>query len=145
MEDNKWRERKYLALKILVVMLFLSNVFFFSEYRRIEENNFYSLHSWINIAAYESSMHENSRLLLNDITSIKDQEYLRKILNEINTMGDGTYQIEDYRVLKYKNGNTLMLKLTENRQGKFLIQDMFFLDESIFERLKYTNIEDRSN
>lgn len=55
MNNSKWSEIKYVILKVFIVLLFLSNVFFYTKYRELNNNSKYvsRIPSRIYLAAYE--------------------------------------------------------------------------------------------
>ena len=61
---------------------------------------------------------------------------LMEKFEELKPEIDRQYGLKNYVVINYKNGNSLIIKTTENEEGKVLMDDMFLLDETIFGRLK---------
>jgi hypothetical protein len=70
-------------------------------------------------------------------TLISDQkkDLLMPLLEEMAVKGGDAYSLENYVVLKYYNGNTLLVQTTQNEKGNFFIQDIFFLDEQSYDKL----------
>ncbi|MGF7059698.1 hypothetical protein [Brassicibacter mesophilus] len=133
MKNIKWREVTFNALIILVLLLLALNSFLYSKFKKMESNTNYisRLSSAIAIAA-----NSNDMVFLTPELLPEDQDYLIDTFETIKPAIGRQYSIKNYIAIEYANGNILMIKVTRNREGEFLIQDMFLLDEDIYEKLK---------
>jgi hypothetical protein len=67
----------------------------------------------------------------------EDIDYLINAFETIKPAIGRQYDMKNYIAIKYENDNTLMIKVTRNQEGEFLIQDIFLLDENIYDKLKF--------
>ncbi|MBU5314618.1 hypothetical protein KQI38_21570 [Tissierella carlieri] len=133
-KNIKWREVTFNALIVLVLLLLISNLFFYRKFKEMDRNSNYvfNISRAITIAANENFTEALTlKLLPEDLDYLIDK--FEKIKPEIGT----TYNMKSYIAIEYKNGSTLMVKVTRNKEGEFLIQDMFLLNEDIYDKLKY--------
>ncbi|MDR7855398.1 hypothetical protein [Tissierella sp.] len=119
--------------EIIILLLFITNVYFYSNLSKLRTNANYisSIPSAISIAA-----HDNDRLFLSSRLVPHDIDNLMNKFEEISSKIARQYSVKNYIVVEYNNGNDLIIKTTENEEGKILIEDMFLLDESIYEKMK---------
>lgn len=135
MRSIKWTEIKSKMLYVLIGMLILSNYYFYSQYTILKRNTDYvsSISSRINFSKAVNNIDP-----LVTVSANKEKDYLTNVLQEVVEKSASGYSLENYIVIKYDNGNTLLVKTTQNDRGIFLIQDLFFLDEKSIDRLKYS-------
>lgn len=117
---------------ILVGILILSNLYFFVKYTVLKENTDYvkDISGRINFAA---ELRETD--LVEEVASIQGEDFLMPLIEEVADKASNGYRLENYIVLKYDNDNTLLIEVVQDKEGKFLFQDMFFLDETNYDRL----------
>lgn len=133
MKNIKWREVIFNTLIILVLLLLASNSFYYNKLKELEKNcNYVSSMS----SAIATAAHDNDMVFLTPKLLPEDLDYLLDIFETIKPTIGRQYDMRNYIAIKYENDNTLMIKVTQNQEGKFLIQDMFLLDESIYDKFK---------
>ena len=112
----------------------LSNLFLYRKSKELEKNADYisNISRAITIAA-----HENSYEFLTPKLLPEDFDHLIDAFEEIKPKIGRQYNIKNYIAIAYKNGNTLIIKIVQDKKGDFLIQDMFLLDENIHDKLKH--------
>ncbi|QIB26991.1 hypothetical protein [Caloranaerobacter azorensis] len=79
--------------------------------------------------------------LITNVTCDKNLERWKPIIQEIRDKSTQSFKIENYIVIKFDNGNTLMVEIGTNElklNGRRCIADMFFLDEEQYKRFIYT-------
>lgn len=118
---------------MLVILLFISNIYFYSRFNELKINTNYThnVSSAIAIAGLSNDM-----LFLLQELNPDDLDNLTNKFEEIKPKICDTYSIKEYIAITYRNGNTVMIKVTEDEKGKGLIQDMFLLDESTYNRIE---------
>lgn len=127
---------------LLIGLLALSNLYFYSKYSLYKDNTDFAnnisnlIHFSVNIDNIDP---------LTSVWSHKDAEYLRTLLNEVERRSANKYSLENYIAIKYINGNTLLVQTTQNEKGLFRIKDMFFLDAEYYNRLyhRFYKVEDK--
>ena len=117
---------------VVVGFLLLSNIFFYSKFVTIQRDVNYmsNIANKINLAYTVESM-DPIKALISD----QKKDLLMPLLEEMAVKGGDAYSLENYVVLKYNNGNTLLVQTTQNEKGNFYIQDIFFLDEQSYDKL----------
>ena len=137
MADSKKCKYSKITFSILVIsilLLLISNLFLYRKSKELEKNADYisNISRAITIAAHENSYEFLApKLLPEDFTHLIDS------FEEIKPKIGKQYNIKNYIAIAYKNNNTLMIKITQDKKGNFLIQDMFLLDKNIYDKLKH--------
>lgn len=133
MKDVKSKELANKGIWMLVILLFISNIYFYSRFNELKINTNYThkVSSAIAIAGISNDM----SFLLQELNS-NDLDNLINKFEEIKPKIGDTYSIKEYIAITYRNGNTVMIEVTEDEKGKGLIQDMFLLDESTYNRIE---------
>lgn len=126
MENNRSKAIINKFFILILLLLIVSNLFFYSKYKEVSENANYAQNfsSAISIAANSI----DTGFLYSHFPS-NDLENLGNKFNEIKPKIGSQYRLKQYITLEYKNGNTLVIKTTQNDKGKYLIEDMFILDK----------------
>ena len=133
LENSKSKVLFNKILIVMVILLFVSNVYFYGVYKELKSNTNYSsrFSSAISIAANSNDM----RFFLSKLAPYESDNLIEKF-EEIKAKIGDQYNVKNYIAIEYKNGNTLIVKSTETKEGKYLIEDMFLLDEYIYEKIK---------
>ncbi len=133
MGNTKSKELFNKILMVMVLLLFVSNVYFYGVYKELKSNTNYRrrFSSAISIAANSNDM----GFLLSELAPYESDNLINKFEEIMPKIGD-QYNIKNYLAIEYKNGNTLMVKSTESKEGKYLIEDIFLLDELVYEKIK---------
>lgn len=137
MEDNRPRVIVNKVLILILLSLIVSNIFFYTRFKELRDNSNYisNFSSALSIAALDNDMSFlYSHLSHNDLNNL--EEKFKSIKPKIGNQ----YSIKQYIAIEYKNGNTLMIKTTQDNKGKSLIEDMFILDEYSYKRVKDDSI-----
>lgn len=126
--------RANFCIFVLLILSFISNLFFYRKSKKLEItcNYISNISRSITIAA-----HENSIEILTPKLSPQDLDYLINTFEKIQPKIEREYTVKNYIAIQYKNDSTLMIKVTKDKEGNFLIQDMFLLDDNIYDKLKY--------
>ncbi len=134
LKDNKSKELFNKILGVIILLLFVSNLYFYREFKRCKNNANYmsGFSSSIAIAANSNDL----GFLLSKLVP-EDSDDLISKFEKIKPMIGNQYSIINYIAIEYKNGNTLMVKAIEYKDGKYLIGDMFVLDELTYKKIKH--------
>lgn len=113
-------------LMLILLLLIVSNIFFYSKFKELNENTNYvdEFSSAISIAG-----NSNDMSFLYSHFSPNNLDNLENKFKEIKPKIGSQYSTSEYITLEYKNGNILAIKTTQNDKGKFFIEDMFILDK----------------
>lgn len=133
MKDIKFEELANKGIWMLVILLFISNIYFYSRFNELKINTNYThkVSSAMAIAGLSNDM----SFLLQELNP-NDLDNLINKYEEIKPKIGDTYNTKEYISITYRNGNTVMIEVTEDENGKNLIQDMFILDESTYTKIK---------
>lgn len=123
---------KSTILYVFIGFLILSNLFFYSRYIKFKENTNYieNMTNKISLAATTNDID-----LFRTVASNQEEDFLVPLLGDVAMKGSDGSELENYIAIKYNNGNTLFVQITQNEEGIFLIKDMFFLEETTYNRL----------
>jgi len=126
---------------VIVGCLLLSNIFFYSKFVTIQRDVNYmtNIANKINLAKTIKSI-DPIKTLISD----RDKDLFMPLLEEMAVKGGDAYSLENYVVLKYNNGNTLLVQTAQNEEGNFFIQDIFFLDEQSYDKLIWSADDEQS-
>jgi len=125
------------VLVTLVFILLFSNILFYKKVEELEENNDYVFNmSRLITGAAHSSLKEILTSKFSDFLPSK-VDYLMEQFEQIESSIGTKYGMDNYVAIKYANDNTVMLKVVQNEEGKFFIEEIFLLDKNIYDRLKY--------
>lgn len=132
MKNVKLKELANKGLWMLVLLLFISNIYFYSRFNelRINTNYTHNVSSAMAIAGLSNDM----SFLIQKLNP-HDLDNLINKFEEIRPKIVDTYNTKDYIAITYRNGNTVMIKVTKDEKGKSLIQDIFSLDESTYNKI----------
>ncbi len=133
MDNSKLKDLVIKILTLIIIVLIVSNAYTYTKYKKIKGNLDYTrkFSSAISIAALD-----NDYGFLTSNMHPSNSDDLMEKFEELKPEIDRQYGLKNYVVINYKNGNSLIIKTTENEEGKVLMDDMFLLDETIFGRLK---------
>jgi len=124
-------------LVTLVFILLFSNILFYKKVEELEENNDYVFNmSRLITGAAHSSLKEILTSKFSDFLPSK-VDYLMEQFEQIESSIGTKYGMDNYVAIKYANDNIVMLKVVQNEEGKFFIEEIFLLDKDIYDRLKY--------
>jgi len=134
-------KHKLIMFYVIVGCLLLSNIFFYSKFVTIQRDVNYmtNIANKINLAKTIKSI-DPIKTLISD----RDKDLFMPLLEEMAVKGGDAYSLENYVVLKYNNGNTLLVQTAQNEEGNFFIQDIFFLDEQSYDKLIWSADDEQS-
>lgn len=133
MKDIKSKELTNKGIWVLVLLLFISNIYFYSRFNELKINTNYT-HK-VSSAIAIAGLSDDLSFLLQELNP-NDLDNLINKFEEIKPKIDNTYNTKDYIAITYRSGNTVMIKVTKDEKGKDLIQDIFLLDESTYNKIK---------
>ncbi len=133
MDNSKLKDLVIKILILIIIVLIVSNAYTYTKYKELKGNLDYTRNfsSAISIAALDNDY----GFLTSNIHPNNSEDLMEKF-EQVKPKIDRSYGLKNYVVINYKNNNSLLIKTSENEQGKVLIDDMFLLDETIFEKLK---------
>lgn len=133
MDNSKLKDLVIKILIIIIIVLIVSNAYSYDKSKKLKEYANYprNFSSSISIAALDGDY----GFIKAKIPSDNYDDLVRK-LDELKPLIGRQYGLKNYVVINYKNGNSLLIKTTENEEGKVFIHDIFLLDETIVEKLK---------
>lgn len=138
MYSEKNYRRKFILLVITIIFLLCTNFVFYIKYEEEKNKNMYVYNIYHTIRA---STRPHLEYLITNVTCDKNLERWKPIIQEIRDKSTQSCKLENYIVIKFDNGNTLMVEVATNElklNGKRCIADMFFLDEKQYKRFIYT-------
>lgn len=133
MKDVKSKELGNKGIWMLVILLFISNIYFYSRFNELKTNTNYT-HK-VSSAMVIAGLSNDMSFLLQELNPNDLDNLINKFEKIKPKIGD-TYNIKEYIAITYRNSNTVMIEVTEDENGKSLIQDMFILDESTYNKIK---------
>ena len=134
MESGKYLKYRKITFNILIALMLISNFLLYRKSKKLENNANYILNisSSITVAAHANFMESLTSKFLPG-----DSDHLIDVFEEIKPLIGKQYDMRNYIAITYENGNTLMIKISRDKEGNFLIQDMFLLDKNIHDKLKH--------
>ncbi|WP_069648849.1 hypothetical protein [Caloranaerobacter ferrireducens] len=134
---KNYKRRSIFLYAVIIISLFI-NIVLYIKYEEEKDKNMY-IHDIVR--TIRASTRPHLEYLITNITCDKNLERWKPIIQEIRDKSSKSYKIENYIVIKYDNGNTLMVETGTNElklNGRRCIADMFFLDEQQYKRFIYT-------
>ncbi|KPU26667.1 hypothetical protein TR13x_08790 [Caloranaerobacter sp. TR13] len=136
MYSEKNYRRKFILLVITIIFLLCTNFVFYIKYKEEKDKNKYYVYNIYRTILASTRPH--LEYLITNVTYDKNLERWKPILKEIREKSSDSAKLENFIVIEYDNGNTLMVEVSNDFKGDYYIEDMFFLDEKQYKKLIYT-------
>ena len=125
MKDIKSKELINKLLIVIIIVLVVTNAYFYSKSKELQNNSNYaeSFARAITIAA-----HHNDYAFLTPLLNPNNLKDLVIKFDELKSKIGNQYSINNYVLIDYHDNNKLIIKTIQDIEGKFYIEDIFFLD-----------------
>lgn len=122
-------KKKYFSRRILLFLLYVSiiaNIFLYQMYRDACNDDFvWDLYRKVSFAARE---HEAD--ILDGYAIERPDEYWSKKFVEIRQRGNDRSSLHQQILVKYDNGETLVIEVAETYNHEYVIGDLYFLERT---------------